>query len=108
MTSPTPLLPLVRSDELPPHAVVEPAPLANSRPQYGLGRCASGYCDNPAIAYVVRRHHHEGRVIIIPGKRAQELGEGEPLNLMCIDCAHHEVDIALGLAEPFEPKEEGQ
>lgn len=58
-----------------------------------LGLCNSGYCDREAVAYVVRRR---GRVLVILGKRAKELSSEWPDALRCLDCAHHELDIALG------------
>lgn len=76
--------------------MIAPAPQVDLGSQVNLGLCNSGYCDSPAVAYVSRRRGPSGRVLIILGARAQQIGANEPLALRCLDCAHHELDIALG------------
>lgn len=58
--------------------------------------CGIGYCERPAVAYVVRTHGQSRRLIAILGPRAAFLGERSPVELRCYDCLHDELDVALG------------
>lgn len=68
-------------------------PAAANAPQIGV--CGAGYCDRPAVAYVLRTVGASRRVTIIIGQRGEVLGNHEPGELRCFDCLHDEVDTAL-------------
>lgn len=66
-----------------------------------LGPCQAGYCDRPAVAYVSRTLGSSPRFLVLLGRRAEDLsagieGVGSPLALRCLDCAHDELDKAVG------------
>lgn len=57
-----------------------------------LGMCGKYPCDRDGVVYVAR---YRGRVVVILGIRAGQLGERGPLEVRCLDCAHDELDLAL-------------
>lgn len=78
--------------------VGEPAPGGE------IGTCGMGYCDRPAVAYVSRTvvtRTGGGRLLTIVGRRADWLAHtgsaelGGAVQLRCLECAHHELDVLL-------------
>lgn len=60
-----------------------------------IGVCGAAYCNQPAVAYVLRTVGASRRVTIIIGSRGEALGHHEPVELRCFDHVHDEVDAAL-------------
>jgi hypothetical protein len=59
--------------------------------------CGSPYCDRPGRLYVARTAAvGGGRLTTVAGERAEQLGSVYPLEMRCIDCAHHELDLLIG------------
>ena len=63
--------------------------------------CGSPYCDQPGLVYVARSLGESGRLTVIKGDRAEQLGSAYPLEMRCIDCAHHELDLLIGSLLPL-------
>lgn len=66
--------------------------------------CGSPYCDQPGLVYVARTLGASGRLTVITGDRAEQLGSANPVEVRCIDCAHHEMDLLIADLPTVDPK----